>query len=110
MRKGKINMSSWEIEIHFDKMKELSDALAQTAVNLQKTADNRGTEAVSGIKAAWISENADIFAGKERKLIIQVSETAANLNSLSKEIEEKAKEIYHAELHNTLTARARSYR
>lgn len=102
-------MSSWETEVYFDKIQELSSALAQTAANLQKTADTLACEAPTAIKRAWESENADIFAEKERGLIRQLSETVGNFSNISKEIEEKANRLYQAELHNTLTARVRSY-
>lgn len=103
-------MSPSEIEIHFEQMKGLSDALAQTAAELHQMTDTMGMKTISDTKAAWISDNADIFARKEVKLMEQITETAGNLNALALNIKDKAEQIYNLEMWNTLTAKTRSYR
>ena len=45
-------MSLTEIEIHFERMKELSGSLTQTAVGLYGIADTAGISAAAQIKAA----------------------------------------------------------
>ncbi|MGN0377375.1 MAG: hypothetical protein ACI4ED_07045 [Suilimivivens sp.] len=103
-------MSQAEIEIHFEQMKGLSEGLSQTAEGLRQTIDTMGMETLSGTKAAWISANADIFAGKEVRLFERLTDISLNLSSLSKEIYEKAEQIYELEQRNALMARARRYR
>lgn len=102
-------MSSSEIEIHFEQMNSLSEALAQISAALQQLTDTAGMKTVSDTKAAWISDNADIFAGKEVKLMEQIMETAGNLNDIALTLEKKAEQIYNLEMWNTLTAKTRSY-
>lgn len=102
-------MPQAEIEIQFEQMKELAEKLSGTAGELRQVVDNKGMETLSKTKAAWISENADIFIGKEVKLFESISETAMNLKSLSEEICEKAKLIYEMEQRNTLMAKIRIY-
>lgn len=102
-------MSSSEIEIHFEQMNSLSEALAQISAALQQLTDTAGMKTVSDTKAAWISDNADIFAGKEVKLMEQIMETAGNLNDIALTLKKKAEQIYNLELWNTLTAKTRSY-
>ena len=109
VRKGKIKMSSARIEIQFEKMKETGDTLKQAAENLRQLADTMGMETIAKTKAAWISENADTFAGKEIRLMEKVSGTAYELNKIAEEILEKADRLYELEGWNTLTARIRSY-
>lgn len=109
LQKGEIKMSLSEIEIHFEQMKGLSDALAQTASALRQMTDTMGMKTVSDTKAAWISDNADIFAGKEVKLMEQITETAGNLNTFALNIKEKAEQIYNLEMLNALTAKTRIY-
>lgn len=99
-----------EIEIHFEQMKDLSDALGRTAEALQQMTDTMGMKTISDTKAAWISDNADAFAGKEVKLMEQITETAVNLNALALNIKDKAEQIYNLEMWNALTAKTRSYR
>lgn len=103
-------MPQTEIEVHFEQMKELSEELLKIAEELNQTVDTAGMEIVSKTKAAWISENADTFVGKEVKLFERIGKTAMNFNDLSGEIYDKAKQIYELEQWNTLTAKARSYR
>ncbi len=102
-------MSSSEIEIHFEQMNSLSEALAQISAALQQLTDTVGMKTVSDTKAAWISDNADIFAGKEVKLMEQIMETAGNLNDIALTLKKKAEQIYNLEMWNTLTAKTRSY-
>lgn len=102
-------MWSTEIEIQFDRMKEMGESLKQTAENLRQLADTMGMETIAKTKAAWISENADTFAGKEIRLMEKVSGTAYELNKIAEEILEKADRLYELEGWNTLTARIRSY-
>ena len=102
-------MWSTEIEVQFEKMKETGECLKQTAESLQQLADTMGMETIAKTKAAWISENADIFAGKEIKLMEQVSKSAYELNKTAEEILERAERLYELEGCNTLTARFRSY-
>lgn len=102
-------MWSTEIEIQFDRMKEMGESLKQTAENLRQLADTMGMETIAKTKAAWISENADTFAGKEIRLMEKVSKTAYELNKIAEEILEKADRLYELEGWNTLTARIRSY-
>lgn len=102
-------MSSSEIEIHFEQMNSLSEALAQISAALQQLTDTAGMKTVSDTKAAWISDNADIFAGKEVKLMEQIMETAGNLNDIALTLKKKAEQIYNLEMWNTLTAKTRSY-
>lgn len=103
-------MPQTEIEVHFDKMKELSEELSGIAEELEQTLGAGGMEIVSKTKSAWISTNADVFVGKEIKLFESVRETAVNFQNLSTEIYDKAKQIYESEQWNALMARARSYR
>lgn len=109
VQKGKIKMSSTEIEIQFEKMKRMGESLRQTAEGLQQLADTMGMETIAKTKAAWISENADIFAGKEVGVMEKISGTAYELNKMAQEILEKADRLYELEGWNTLTARIRSY-
>ena len=102
-------MSSSEIEIHFEQMNSLSEALAQISAALQQLTDTAGMKTVSDTKAAWISDNADIFAGKEVKLMEQIMETAGNLNDIALTLKKKVEQIYNLEMWNTLTAKTRSY-
>lgn len=102
-------MSSSEIEIHFEQMNSLSEDLAQISAALQQLTDTAGMKTVSDTKAAWVSDNADIFAGKEVKLMEQIMETAGNLNDIALTLKKKAEQIYNLELWNTLTAKTRSY-
>lgn len=102
-------MWSTEIEIQFDRMKEMGESLKQTAENLRQLADTMGMETIAKTKAAWISENADTFAGKEIRLMEKVSGTAYELNKIAEEILENADRLYELEGWNTLTARIRSY-
>lgn len=102
-------MPQTEIEIHFEQMKGLSEGLSQTAEGLRQTVDTVGMETLSEIKTAWISANADIFAGKEVKLLEKIREISLNLSSLSEEIYEKAEQIYEMEQRNALLARLRRY-
>ncbi|MGN1179754.1 MAG: hypothetical protein ACI4SD_00970 [Suilimivivens sp.] len=103
-------MPQTEIEIHFEQMKGLSQALSQTAEGLRQTIDTMGMETLSGTKAAWISANADIFAGKEVRIFERITEISMNLSGLSEEVYEKAKQIYELEQRNALMAKARRYR
>lgn len=109
MQKGKIKMSSTEIEIQFEKIKGMGESLRQTAENLLQLTETMGMKTIAKTKAAWISENADIFAGKEIKLMEKISGTAYELNKIAEEILEKADRLYELEGRNTLTARIRSY-
>lgn len=109
VRKGKTKMWSTEIEIQFEQLKEMGEFLRQTAGGLQQLADTVGTETISKTKAAWISENADIFAGKEIRLMEKISGAAYELNKIAEEILKKADRLYELEGWNTLTARIRSY-
>ena len=102
-------MPQTEMEIHFNQMKELSEELQRAAENLKQAVDTGGMETVSETKAAWISDNADIFAGKEVRLFERIWETAMNLSEISTEIYEKARQIYELEQRNTLIARIRNY-
>lgn len=103
-------MSSEEIEIHFEQMKALADRLSQIGNDIQKLADIQGMNTVCKLKAAWISENADVLIEKEIRLMKQILETAMNLLRQSEDISRKAKQIYDAEMMNCLMAKARSYR
>ena len=103
-------MSLTEIEIHFERMKELSGSLTQTAAGLYGIVDTAGISAAAQIKAAWTGSNADAFARKEVRILEQIRESARRLEALSVQIEEKAEQIYRLETWNALTDRARSYR
>lgn len=103
-------MSSEEIEIHFEQMRMLAEGLSQLGNEIQKLADIQGMDSVCRLKAAWISENADVFVGKEIRLMKQITETAMNLLRQSEDISRKARQIYDAEMMNCLMAKARSYR
>ena len=109
VQKGKIKMSSAGIEIQFEKMKETGDALKQAAENLRQLTEAMGMEIIAKTKAAWISENADTFAGKEIRLMEKVSGTAYELDKIAEEILQNAEKLYQLEGWNTLTARLRSY-
>lgn len=102
-------MPQTEIEIHFAKMEELSDELLGLAERLKSFTDGKELESISKIKAAWRSDNAEVFAGKEMKVLESIRETAANLNKLSSEIDAKTRQLYELEQRNVLTARTRSY-
>lgn len=102
-------MSQWDIEIHFEQMKELAESLSLTASRLQQTVNETGMEIVSGTKEAWISKNADVFAEKEVKLFEKIGKVSIKLSSLSTELSEKAKQVYALEQKNTLLAKVRSY-
>lgn len=110
MQKERTGMSQTEIDIHFEQMKLLSEELSQTAENLIKAVNTTGMEALSGTKASWISPNADIFAGKEIRLMERMEAASDNLKSLAGEVLKKAEQIYALEQRNALTARARRYR
>ena len=102
-------MSLTEIEIHFEKIKDLSGILETAAEEIKKLAEEDGMQTISAAKAAWISENADIFAGKEIKVMGRICETAGNLAKLSEDMRKQAQRLYEKENQNTLTARARTY-
>lgn len=102
-------MPSTEIEIQFENMKRLGDILKQSAEQLRQLTDTMGMETIAKTKAAWISENADTFAGKEVKVMEKISKTAYELDEIAEEILHKANRLYEAESWNTLTARLRSY-
>lgn len=103
-------MSIREIEIQFGRMKELTEELTQTAEEIRKVAREQGSQSVSGLKAVWVSENADLFAKKEENLLQKIQESAQSLTVISADIKEKARQLYEAEKWNCLMARARSYR
>lgn len=103
-------MSVQEIEIQFSRTNELTEELAQTAEKIRKAAGGQGTQSVLGLKAVWISENADRFAKKEEILLQRIQEAAESLTVISADIKEKARQLYEAEKWNCLMARARSYR
>lgn len=103
-------MSIQEIEIQFDRMKELTEELTQTAEGIRKLAEEQGAESVSCLKAAWAGENAVVFAGKEETLLGKIQSSAQNLTVIAADIKEKARQLYEVEKWNCLVARARSYR
>lgn len=103
-------MSVREIEIQFERVKELTEELGQTAEKIQKMASEQGRESVFALKAVWVSENADMFIKKEEKLLQEIQESAQSLTVISTDIQEKAGRLYEAEKWNCLMARARSYR
>lgn len=95
-------MSQTKLEIDFGQMKKLSEELEKTAEAVKREADTDGLNILSLTKAAWIGENADIFAGKEVKAFERIGEISMDLSRLSAEIYDKAKQIYEMEQKNIL--------
>lgn len=102
-------MSSAEIEVQFEVLIKLGEELRQTAAFLRQLADRAGVETIAAVKAAWVSENADVFAEKELRVMEKIGETAQGLAEAAEEVLEKADRLWKAESGNTLTARIRSY-
>lgn len=98
-----------KIEMHFEKMQVLSGNILKIAEQLQDMAGNAGMYAATGLKTAWMGENADIFVKKEVKLMNEISDIALDLQNISGRIEEKARLCYELEKLNVLTANARIY-
>ena len=90
------------MEINFKEVQRLTEEMKSTAEKIRRETDLTGMEILSATKAAWISSNADIFAGKEVKVLERIGEISADLCRLSNDIFEKAELIYEMEQRNIL--------
>ena len=95
-------MADGRLEINFQEMKKLSEELSETAGKVRQESDVAGLKTLSGVKASWISSGADIFAGKEVKVLERIGEISMDLDKLSRDIYDKAKLIYEMEQRNIL--------
>lgn len=95
-------MADARLEINFQEMKKLSEGLSETAKKVKQESDVAGLKILSGIKASWISPCADIFAGKEVKVLERIGEISMELDELSRDIYDRAKFIYDMEQRNVL--------
>ena len=85
------------------------EEMKSTAEKIRRETDLTGMEILSATKAAWISSNADIFAGKEVKVLERIGEISDDLCRLSNDIFEKAELIYEMEQRNILLTGARGH-
>ena len=90
------------MEINFKEVQRLTEEMKSTAEKIRRETDLTGMEILSATKAAWISSNADIFAGKEVKVLERIGEISDDLCRLSNDIFEKAELIYEMEQRNIL--------
>ena len=90
------------MEINFKEVQRLTEEMKSTAEKIRRETDLTGMEILSATKAAWISSNADIFAGKEVKVLERIGEISADFCRLSNDIFEKAELIYEMEQRNIL--------
>ena len=95
-------MADGRLEINFQEMNKLSRELSETAGKVRQESDVAGLKTLSGVKASWISPGADIFAGKEVKVLERIGEISMDLDKLSRDIYDKAKLIYEMEQRNIL--------
>lgn len=95
-------MAKARLEINFQEVKRLSEELSETAGKVKKESDDTGLKTLSAVKASWISPNADIFAGKEVKVLTRIGEISMDLEKLSRDIYDRAKLIYEMEQRNIL--------
>lgn len=90
------------MEINFKEVQRLTEEMKSTAEKIRRETDLTGMEILSATKAAWISSNADIFAGKEVKVLERIGEISSDLDRLSNDIFERAELIYEMEQKNIL--------
>ena len=74
------------MEINFKEVQRLTEEMKSTAEKIRRETDLTGMEILSATKAAWISSNADIFAGKEVKVLERIGEISSDLDRLSNDI------------------------
>ena len=95
-------MADARLEINFQEIKRLSEELSETAKKVKQESDDAGLKILSGVKASWISPCADIFAGKEVKVLERIGEISMELDELSRDVYDRAKLIYEMEQKNVL--------
>lgn len=98
-----------QIEMHFTEIMGLSRRLKELSKRLKMFSEADLTQAVCDIRAGWNSECADILAGKEGKIMEDISKEAQKLNAAAEEMEDQAKKMYRSEVANSRIAAFRSY-
>lgn len=99
-----MSMDKARLEIDFREIQRLSEELSATAGKVKREADDAGLKSLCVLKESWISPNADVFAGREVKVFERMGEISMDLDKLSRDIYDRAKLIYEAELRNILIA------
>lgn len=98
-----------QIEMHFTEIMRLSRRLKELSKRVKMFSGEELTQAVCDIRAGWNSECADILAGKEGKIMEDISKEAQKLNAAAEEMEDQAKKMYRSEVANSRIAAFRSY-
>lgn len=99
-----------EIEIHFKEMKQIGEALSEVSDGLQKMIDTKGIEVISSVRGVWDSKNTATFIRQGMEELETLRELAIDLQRLSEDVLERARQIYEVEKINTMTAFTRNYR
>lgn len=102
-------MSLQTIEMHFREVLQLSEQLSGLAKMLKIIGENDMMQIISDGKKNWNSECADILAGKEVKLGMQLISEADAILKIAEEMKKRAEKMYQAEMINNSLAAVRVY-
>lgn len=96
--KGKIVVSSREIEMHFAEIMHLAERIEMLAAALKSAAEDELTQIICKNRACWNSRCADILIGKEAQIGAGLLHEADKLYEIAGQMKRQAKRMYQAEL------------
>ncbi|MCM1135544.1 MAG: hypothetical protein NC400_08210 [Clostridium sp.] len=102
-------MSLQTIEMHFAEVMKLSEQLSGLAEVLKTLGSEEIMRISAAGKSCWNSKCADIVAGKEVKLGMELVSEAEVLLEIAKELERRAQKMYRTEILNSRLAATRIY-
>lgn len=96
-----------EIRIDFQNALEQARRLDSIADRLDRRVAGKLEETTQGIHAAWKSDSASLYLGKNQELQRQIRQTGKRLRAAAEEIRKIARQIYEAEMRALEIARQR---
>ncbi len=97
------------IEVNFREAMKLSAQLEGLAEAMKILGEDTLMQNICAIKTVWNSESADLFLGKEVKLVSQLQEEAIQIKELAGDLAKCAQIMYQIEMGNQILAVTRLY-
>lgn len=98
-----------ELEVHFQKMKQIGEQTDEVATDLQRILEEYGRWIAADTESVWEGEGASVFRTLWAKQLGRLEESVRLLKLLSADISQKANRIYEAEKRNEVRAVNRNY-
>jgi len=98
-----------EIEVHFQKMKQIGTQMEAVATFLQELTEEEGTQIATDVEKVWESESTGVFRKVWTLQLDKLEESVRSLKILSADVCQKANRFYEAEKRNEVRAVNRNY-